>query len=630
MHCATGDDPSRLVVPTLPERRRRNAPFSWGAHAVMTTSLRRRVLGISVALAALGATVVTAGAPTSAAENVTLTVGLLQDVDSPNVTVGYTVAAYELWNLQYATLTDKAADDFSTIPGLAESWETSADGMTYTYRLRDGLKWSDGAPLTAEDIVWTINTSRDQEWTNHAATTANLTATVVDDRTLTIVTSVPDPKLPTMDVYVVPKHIWESQAGTIDDLAAYDALDGVGSGPFTLKERKANQEWTMVANPNYWQGTPAISQVVFRVFSDGDAMVTALRSGEIDVAHLVPSQAFEDLKSEADIVTVAGAQGGFTQLAMNGMAGGLGDGHPALQDLTVRHAIARAIDRQALFDRVVKGQGELLTTLGVSPDSVWTPSLSDDQLLMYEPLRASSMLDDAGYLDVDGNGVREMPGGGTELKFRYAERSDSVNGSAIRELLEGWLSEIGIALEVSVFDDTQLGQVIYDGTYDLFVWGWTPFVDPDPMLSYFTCDQLTTDAASPGYNDANWCSEEYDALYTQQNQELDRAKRVELVKQMITLFYTESTYVVLYHDADTQAYRTDRFTGWTQQPKGTGPVVFSNTSPSYFNLTPIEGGDGDDSSSTGLLIGIIGGILVLLVIGGVLIARARSTADDRE
>jgi peptide/nickel transport system substrate-binding protein len=192
------------------------------------------------------------------------------------------------------------------------------------------------------------------------------------------------------------------------------------------------------------------------------------------------------------------------------------------------------------------------------------------------------------------------------------------------------LKEIGIALEVSVFDDTQLGQVVYDGTYDLFVWGWTPFVDPDPMLSYFTCDQLTTDAASPGYNDANWCSEEYDALYLQQNQELDRATRIDLVHQMITLFYNESTYVVLYHDADTQAYRTDRFTGWTQQPKGTGPVVFTNSSPTYFNLTPIEGGGGDDSSSTGLLIGIIAGVLVLLVVGGLLVVRSRKNSDERE
>ena len=88
----------------------------------------------------------------------------------------------------------------------------------------------------------------------------------------------------------------------------------------------------------------------------------------------MPSQSFEDLKSEADIVTVAGAQGGFTELAMNGMAGGLGDGHPALQDINVRHAIAHG-DRSAGAVRsgALKGQGEMIDTLGVSPDPVWTP-----------------------------------------------------------------------------------------------------------------------------------------------------------------------------------------------------------------------------------------------------------------
>ena len=93
-----------------------------------------------------------------------------------NPLIGVTVAAYEAWNIQYATLTDKAADDFHTIPGLAESWKGSKDGKTWTYKLRDGLKWSDGKPLTAEDVAWTINTSRDEEWINHCATTVNLDA----------------------------------------------------------------------------------------------------------------------------------------------------------------------------------------------------------------------------------------------------------------------------------------------------------------------------------------------------------------------------------------------------------------------------------------------------------------------
>ena len=92
---------------------------------------------------------------------------------------------YEAWNIQYATLTDKAANDFHTIPGLAKSWKGSDDGKTWTYKLRDGLKWSDGKPLTAEDVAWTINTSRD-EWLNHSATTVNLDATAPDPTTVVI------------------------------------------------------------------------------------------------------------------------------------------------------------------------------------------------------------------------------------------------------------------------------------------------------------------------------------------------------------------------------------------------------------------------------------------------------------
>ncbi len=593
--------------------------------------MKRRRWSMGLAVAALGAVAMAGVVNTAEADTapVTFTVGLLQDIDSFNVTAGYLVASFEAWNMQYATLTDKAADDFSTIPGLAATWDKSPDGLTYTYHLRKDLKWSDGEPLTADDIAWTINTSRDQEWINHYATTQNLTATAIDASTVEITSSVPDPKLPTMDVYIVPKHIWESKAA--DDITTYDALDGVGSGPFTLKSRNAGQDWTMVANPNYWGGKPQVDQVVFRVFTEGSAMVAALKSGEIDFVHDVPSEAFDTLKNEPNIVAISGAQGGFSELAMNGMQGGLGDGHPALQDITVRHAIAMAIDRPALFDRVIHGQGVMNDTLGVSADPVWTPEIPADQQLNYDPEAAKKLLDEAGYKDTDGDGIREMPDGTKPLNFRYAELSDSDNAPAIRELITGWLKAVGIGTEVSTYDQTQLTDVIASGEYDMFVWGWTPYVDPDPMLSYFTCDQVTTDVASVGYNDANWCSDEYDKLYTQQNQELDVNKRIDLVHQMVTLFYTESTYVVLYHDADTQAYRTDRFEGWQRQPKDTGPALFTNSSPTYQTLKPIAGGGSSgDSSNTGLVVALVAaGVLVLAGVG-VFLTRSRKQRDDRE
>ncbi|HEX4983520.1 MAG TPA: ABC transporter substrate-binding protein [Ilumatobacteraceae bacterium] len=592
--------------------------------------MTRRLIGAGLLAGVASTLLVVPNAAAQDESQITLTVGLLQDLDSPNVTAGFLVSSYELWNLQYATLTDKAADDFATIPGLAESWEASDDGLTYTYTLREGLEWSDGEPLTAEDIAWTINTSRDQEWINHSATTVNLDATAVDERTVEIVSSVPDPKLPTMDVYIVPKHVWEPISE--GDITTYEALDGVGSGPFTLQEWRSGQSWTMVANPSYWKGEPVIDQVVFRIFTNPDAMVAALQQGEIDAAHLIPSSSFQELQDDPDIVAVPGAQGGFTELGMNGMAGGIGDGHPALLDLDVRHAIHHAIDKDVMFDRVVLGLGERGVGLSVSPDPAWKPDIPEDEQYGYDPDEARRLLDEGGYVDTNGDGIREMPDGGEELVFRYAERSESEQGPAIRDFVTGFLTEIGIGTEVSLYDDTQLTDVIGSGEYDLFSWGWTPFVDPDPMLSYFTCAQVTTDIESIGYNDANWCDERYDALYEQQKVELDRDARIEIVHEMLELFYHESTYVVLYEDADTQAYRTDRFEGWLQQPAETGPVLFSNSSPTYVNLRLIDGG-GDDDGGGGLGVAfVVAAAAGVVAIGGagVVAVRRRSSRDERE
>jgi peptide/nickel transport system substrate-binding protein len=180
-------------------------------------------------------------------------------------------------------------------------------------------------------------------------------------------------------------------------------------------------------------------------------------------------------------------------------------------------------------------------------------------------------------------------------------------------------------------NESQLTVEIGKGNYDLFHWSWTPFVDPDPMLSYFTCDQLSMDPDNPTnyYNDANWCDEEYDRLYKEQNQELDRAKRVELVHEMLRIFYDSATYNNIAQNPDLQAYRTDRFEGWLRQPADVGPVIFSNTSPTYANLTPIEGGGDDGGISTAAIVAIALAGAGLIAVLGVYFARRR-TAEERE
>ena len=109
------------------------------------------------------------------------------------------------------------------------------------------------------------------------------------------------------------------------------------------------------------------------------------------------------------------------------------------------------------------------------------------------------------------------------------------------------------------------------------------------MLSYFQCSQLSKDPEDPTnyYNDANWCSPAYDALYKAQNVELNPDKRLDIAHRMLKLFYDSASYNVIAYSADLQAYRSDRFEGWVRQPAETGPVMFSNTSPSYVLLTPV-------------------------------------------
>src|SRR3954469_22418181 len=302
-----------------------------------------------------------AGAATAAAQEgkprkpVVFTAGDTQNIDSMNPLVGVSVPSYEAWNIQYATVTDKSPKDFSPIPGLAESWKGSADKRTWTYTMRANQKWSDGQPLTAEDVAYTINRAKKEEWLNYTSVVANLTAKAQDDRTLVVTSSVPDPKLPTLDMYVLPKHVWEKQDAKA--ITKYAALDGVGSGPFTLAHLEKGQFARFKANPYYYGGKPAVDTVVLRNFDNPDAMVAALKRGEIDAAEDVPGTAFHQLEKDPSVETVQGYQGAMEEFAINGGAG-LKKPHPALLDLRVRQAIAHAIDKKTIVNRVLAGLGK--------------------------------------------------------------------------------------------------------------------------------------------------------------------------------------------------------------------------------------------------------------------------------
>jgi peptide/nickel transport system substrate-binding protein len=155
------------------------------------------------------------------------------------------------------------------------------------------------------------------------------------------------------------------------------------------------------------------------------------------------------------------------------------------------------------------------------------------------------------------------------------------------------------------------------------------------MLDYMTCKQVSADPEDPTnyYNDANYCDEEYDRLYEQQKTELDREKRQEIVHEMLIRWQQAAVYNVLWEEPDTIAYVKDRFTGFVQQPAETGPILYSNTSPSYARLEPVTaaagGGSDDDGGGGGAIIAILAVAVVGLGVALVVVTRRRS-AYDRE
>lgn len=616
--------------------------------------MSRRLLGagllVGAAIAGISAT------PATAQDEVTMIIGLTQPWETLNPVVGFAVSEYEVWNIQYTGLTTRSAEDFSPEPGLAESWVENEPGLSYTYTLREGMQWSDGEPLTAEDIAWNINTSRDQEWSNYISTVTNLTAEVVDERTVTVTSSVPDPKLPAVEIYIVPKHIWEEQA-TPETIDSYDGLDGVGSGPFTISDYQSEESLTMTANEYFHGGRSAIDTIIFRYFSNPDAMVAALQRGEIDAAHGIPASAVSLLEGESDIEVVVGFQGGFDEIAFN--AGAVeGQPHPAVLDVEFRRALNHAIDKEGATEDLWFGLAEPAVTVSMGADRKWMPEIPEDEQFGYDPALAMSLLDELGYVDTNSDGFREMPGGGDNIVLRHAVNTDSDLGGAMGELFSGWMNAIGIDVQLDAYDQDQLFGVIVDGTYDSFYWGWVPFVDPDPMLSYFT------EAELGNYNDANWTNPRFEELYLEQKQEIDPDRRVEIVHEMVRILHDDAAYVALWLAPDLQAIRTDRFEGFVRQPADVGPVIFSQSSPSYALIAPIgateepdgdtttddtttddpdatapatdDGAEGDaatdddDGGGNGVLIAVIIGAVIVLGAGGVLIAKRKGSADDRE
>jgi peptide/nickel transport system substrate-binding protein len=597
---------------------------------------------VAVVLAVLLALAAAPGAAQQQpAKKLTFTVGIVNDVDSLNPFIGIVAEAYEVYGVMYDYLVGYSQKDFSPVPGLAESWSVSGDGLTWTYKIRQGARWSDGKPVTARDAAYTFNRiiKGTFEQTNYGNYVGNIEeARATDDATLVMTTKSPSPTMLRLAVPILPQHVWKEIDGK--EVETFENDKGaVGSGPFVLKERKTGQFVRLAANKSYWGGAPRIDELVFRVFNNNDAMVQALRKGEIDFADNLDSPLFESLKNTPGITAHPADYSGFDELAFNTGAAldsgePIGDGHPALKDKRLRQAIARAIDRKALVDRVLRGYGSEATGVipSLYPQLHFTPG--NGEALSFDPAAANRMLDEAGYRDSNGDRIREMPNGGRPLRFRLFARQESNTSQQSVQFMQGWLRDIGIATDVKVIEENRLTEVIGQGEFDMFEWGWVVEPDPDYQLSTFTCGARSYKSDGnvvANLSDSFYCNPEYDKLYEQQKTTIDPARRAQIVKDMQRILYLDAPYVMTYYYDDLQAWRSDRFSGFKPQPDPGGVVLFQYGTYSYRAIGPPQqaGAGGDGGSS--LPLALIGGAVAVVGAAGVLLAlRRRATRDERE
>jgi peptide/nickel transport system substrate-binding protein len=566
--------------------------------------------------------------------------GIKQDIDSLNPYVGVVASAYEAYQIMYDYLTIESDKDFSPTPMLAESWENSPDGKTWTFHIRTGVKWSDGKDLTANDVVYTFKRAMEGEtengqYGNYVTLVTKVEAT--DDHTVVFTTSEASPSMLRMKVPILPEHIWKDIDAKEVATFANDT-NVVGSGAFALTEVRAGQFYRFAANKNYWAGAPKIDELVIRIFADDEALVQALKAGEIDMVQDISAAHFESLQNVEGITTSDSKYSGFNELGFNTGAATtenkpIGDGHPALKDKQVRLAIDHAINRTELLGKVLRNHGSVATGVipPIYPDVHWGPGEEERK---YDPARANEILDAAGYAR-GADGIRAKDG--KKLTFRLFGRESSEFSKKNVEYIRDWLREVGIQANVSIMSEDQLTAVIGEGKYDMFEWGWVVEPDPDFQLSVFTCDQRSYEEdgeIAAGWSDSFYCNPAYDALYAQQKTILDPAARAEVVKQAQKMLYDDAVYSMEYYYNNFEAYRSDRFTGFKPQPSDGGSLVFQYGVHSYLNLEPVDeskAGSDSDSGSLGWILGIAAGVIVLAGAAAALVfTRRRATADERE
>jgi peptide/nickel transport system substrate-binding protein len=494
----------------------------------------------------LAATVVLLGACGSGDSGSTdrFRLGTAQAVETLNPLNTQTAAAEGVINLTYPRLVQWNAKQTELVSDLARSWEISPDGKTITFHLRSG-KWSDGKPVTADDAAWSLNTfvkykdGATGSYGDYVAGVADAKAT--DDKTLVVdyeeAQSNPLAKL--QRATILPRHVWEKHITGKDGGGLLDYApkppEVVTGGPFNVARYDPDGGVTLLERaPGYYGPKPTVEVLGFKYYTSPDALIAALSNSEIDAIELLPPDVPDDRIKDAGAQVGKTPGGAVDWLTIN--SNPKKPKHRELLDPEVREALDHAIDRDAIVETAMRGNGvpgsSFLPVSNKFADKAIQPPEFDVAL-------ANRLLDEAGYKK-GGDGIRVADG----EKMSYTIISAPTgNGRAFQIVQKGW-RDAGVEVSRRVLDVPALieAEGAPDGKgldYDIAQWGFNAQPDPTPMLSLPTC------AAIGVFNDPYYCNPAYDRLYEAQSVEEDPDKRLDQVHEMQQILARDRPYVML-------------------------------------------------------------------------------------
>lgn len=419
------------------------------------------------------------------------------------------------------TLT-KLEDDFSVSPWLVEDGYTvSDDNTTWTFTIRKDVTFSNGTPLTAELAKASIenvfkNGTRGPEY-------FTCTSMEADGQTLTIHTENPEP--------ILPNKLADPLFTIIDtsvDMSNIAEKGPVGTGPFVVKSfDSVTKECVVEKNANYWNGDVAVDEIIFSYTEDQPALSMALQVGEFDAVYNVSMSDISDYINN-DAYKVSTCAGGRTTHGFMNQNGLLGDE-------VLRQAIIRYIDRETYCKMLLNDQYVAGKTLITSSASYGFDELTD--INAYDPEGAVKLLDDAGYVDSDGDGVRETPDG-KPLKLNFVYYTGRPEQQIVVETTQQELAKIGISIIPEVYDTQTVINKLGSGDYDMLCMSINVLNCGDPenhMATYFK--------TGGSYNAYGYSSREFDSLMDQLSVTADAKERIELVKKAEQILMDDSVCI---------------------------------------------------------------------------------------